>query len=774
VGRGLIASGPDVRPLAGLKWSDREIAGVKAAALGELSSAGFAVPGGLVLTTAARRHFLSANGLDETSPAAAIKSALFPDDLVETLILVSAEFGEEPVAVRSSAVAEDLPDASFAGQYETVLDIRGSVAIGEAVKRCWASAAGERAHTYTGRSGEPAPSGMAVLIQRMVPADSAGVAFTADPLTGNRDDVVIEAVRGLGEKLVSGQSDGDEWVVRGSSATCRRSTEAALTSSQAVAVAAMARRVELYRGAPQDIEWALSAGELFLLQARPMTALREAADWTPPVPGGWMRNFRFGEWLPDPITPLFETWILPRIDRSLIATGARLTGIRALGPTYVIVNGWCFSNPAGRASTLEFLVRALAGARVMRALALQFSRPAIADAMLVKPLERKWREDTLPRYRHLVASGEEVLTRANSIELVRFVDEVADLVGEYWSMFTFGGGSAWKLEAGLARFYRRHLWPVIAGSHQELLWGLDAPAARMQPHLVQSLDWVAPTLGDLAMVSAGETDHSRTARLRASRIACESHCREALAGQKGQLQQFEELLAYAQRYAVLREEQAADLTLGWPVIRRAAIQLGEALRQRGAFDSAEDVFFITLDELYKSLGEKSSSSMANVIAARRREWDKRRKLTPPLIVGRLPGFFSRMLNASLESMRVPTDAGPDAIRGLPASPGRARGPVRVIRGYEDFGKFQRGDILVTQAAMPAWTPLFLLAAAVITDTGTMAAHASLVAREVGIPAVVGTGDATARLHDGQVVIVDGGAGLVEMEQHSDSSVGVGA
>lgn len=119
-------------------------------------------------------------------------------------------------------------------------------------------------------------------------------------------------------------------------------------------------------------------------------------------------------------------------------------------------------------------------------------------------------------------------------------------------------------------------------------------------------------------------------------------------------------------------------------------------------------------------------------------------------------------------MRVPTDAPPDAIRGLPASPGRVRGPVRIIRRQEEVGKLQRGDILVTRAVMPAWTPLFLIAAAVVTDTGTLAAHASLIAREVGIPAVVGTGDATARLHDGQLVIVDGGAGLVVLEPDADS------
>jgi len=755
-------------------WSDRETVGVKAATLGELACAGLPVPPGFVIAISVERRFLSANRLDRSSSAEAILGAPLPAELIDALKLVSEGLGEASVAVRSSAVAEDLPDSSFAGQYETILGARGVEAIGEAVKHCWASAASERVQAYSGQAGEAVRSGMAVLIQRLVPADCAGVAFTANPLTGNRDEVVINAIKGMGERLVSGQSVGDEWVVRGTSATCQRTIEDALTTAQALAVADLARRVELHRGVPQDVEWAFSAGELFLLQARPMTALLEAVDWTPPVPGGWMRNFRFGEWLPDPVTPLFETWILPRIDRSLIATGARLTGIRTLGPTYVIVNGWCFSNPAGRASTLGFLVRALASARVMRALALQFTRPAVADAMFVKPLEKKWREDVLPRYRKLVTSGEAVLAGSNPRDTVRFVDEVADLVGEYWSTFTLGGGSAWKLEAGLARFYRRHLWPLIGGSHQELLWGLPAPAARMQNHLVQSLDWVAPTLGDLAIAATDKADDTRTATLQASRVACETRCHSALAGDKKLLRRFDELLDYAQCYAVLREEQCADLTLGWPVIRRAAVQLGESLQQRGVIDAEEEVFFLTLDELKSSLEQKSGDSLAAAVAGRRREWEKRRKLTPPLVVGRLPGFFSRMLDDSLEPMRVPSDSESDAIRGLPASPGRARGPVRVIRGSEDFSKFQRGDVLVTQAAMPAWTPLFRLAAAVITDTGTMAAHASLVAREVGIPAVVGTGNATALLHDGQVVIVDGGAGLVEMEQLADRSVGAGA
>ena len=749
--------------LSGVGRVDREIAGVKAATLGELARAGFPVPDGFVLTTAALTRFLDANELSDESPPEAILAASMPADLVDSLQTELEGLGGASVAVRSSAVAEDLPNASFAGQYETLLGARGIDAIGEGVKQCWASAHAQRVGSYAAAAGQATQSGMAVLIQRLVSADSAGVAFTANPLTGSRDEVVIEAVKGVGERLVSGQSVGDEWVVRGSSATCSRATEDALTGDQARAVAELARRAEHHYGAAQDVEWAFSGADLFLLQARPMTAVPEAADWTPPISGGWVRNLRYGEWLPDPVTPLFETWMLPRIDRSLIETAARLTGIRTTGPTYVIVNGWCFANPSGRTSTLTFLVRALAALPAIRALALQFTRPAIADALLVTPLERRWRDDVLPRYRALVASGEEALG-SNAAGLVRFIDDLADLVGEYIITFNFVGGSAWRLESGLARFYRRHLWPVIGGSHQELLCGLDTGSTRARPHLVQSLDWIASTLGEMTIDDGRVGADDRRAALREKRVAAESRCRAALSSRPRLLRQFDELLGYAQRYALLREAQCADLTLGWPVARRAALSLGATLLTRGVIGTAQDVFFLTHDELTRALADPAVPSLAAVADERRRQWEQQRKLRPPLIVGRLSKLLRQMLDSNLEAMRTPGGVATGAIRGLPASPGRAGGTVRVIRSPEDFAKFRLGDILVTQAAMPAWTELLLLAAAVVTDTGTLAAHASLVAREIGIPAVVGTGDATARLHDGQVVIVDGSAGMVELDQ----------
>ena len=372
----------------------------------------------------------------------------------------------------------------------------------------------------------------------------------------------------------------------------------------------------------------------------------------------------------------------------------------------------------------------------------------------------------MPRYRALVTTGDNALAASDAVKLVRLVDSVADLAGEYFITFNFVGGSAWRLEAGLARFYRRHLWPLIGGTHQDVLCGLETGDDQPRPHLVQSLDWMSPTLGELGIGGQRKASDTRKLKLRETRRAAESRCRAALADQPKRLRQFEELLSYAQRYAVLREEQCADLTLGWPVIRRAANLLGESLHKHGMIDAAEDVFFVTQEELRGAIDGGARGSLTVQVGERRSRWERQRKLTPPLIVGRMMPFFSKMLESNLESMRTPTEAPTGAIRGFPASPGRARGPVRIIRGQDDFKKLVPGDVLVTQAAMPAWTPLFAQAVALITDTGTVAAHASLIAREIGIPAVVGTGDATARLRDGEVVMVDGAAGLVEVERYS--------
>jgi rifampicin phosphotransferase len=737
---------PPVVTFAEAASLDSSDLGAKAANLVRLASAGFPVPPGFVVT-----------------PAAAQAN---PEEMGPQLRKAAAELGAQRFAVRSSGTAEDLQDASFAGQYETFLNV-GLDELPNAVGRVFDSASAARVSAYKETRGEASVgtvrSRMAVIVQVMVEADAAGVTFTANPLTGERSEVVITAVRGLGERLVSGAAVGDEWVVRDGEAVCQRADEAAISAGQAVDIAALAQRTEEHFGSPQDIEWAISAGRLYLLQARPMTALPEPAEWTPPASGYWMRNFRLGEWLPEAMTPLFADWLLELIEGGYLR-GMRATIGTAVPFPHAAIHGWYYT--ALPKVSPRLLARAVVQSRgrvvpfVWKAIIRVSTDPVAADRAVLGRLAREWRAEVLPRYRLLVDAGWSRLESATPTQLNGIVDEVGAMAGEYLFSLAVVGGSAWKMESRLAAFYRRHLADRVPGSPQVLLRGLPGTDAVTPPHAVQSADWYRPTLGELGAGDPGgdASGGARQREIAAERERLEEACRAALADRPELLSRFDALLEVAQRYAVLREHQARDFTLGWTLLRRCVLRLGESLAAAGAVDTAEDVFFLTRAEL------SGPEDLRGVVADRRRMWERQRCLTAPLTLGTPPKAIRELVHGAAEAART-RPVPPDAILvGEPASPGRATGAVRIVRGPEDFHSFEDGEVLVAQLTAPAWTPLFGRAAAVVTDGGTLAAHASLVAREYGIPAVVGTSDATHRLRDGQVVIVDGGAGVVEMDR----------
>src|SRR5215218_6511408 len=327
-----------------LRKDDVALAGGKGANLGELSQAGLPTPPGFVVTTGAYDAFVAAGGLkgeivdlasqaeDPASSEAAEEKirALFahvdvPDDMsteIRSAYDRLANTNRGAVAVRSSATAEDLPGASFAGQQETYLNVRGAGALLEAVRACWASLWTARAMAYRKRQGiEPASVSLAVVVQQMVPAEVAGMLFTADPVSGRRDRSVINAAWGLGQAVVGGQVTPDTLVVdKASGRTISRETadkevmtvyaedgtgerrvpearrrRPVLDDEASAELARYGARIEDYYGAPQDIEWALADGQFFILQARPITNLSPPppgdVHWDPPVPGSaWWRR----------------------------------------------------------------------------------------------------------------------------------------------------------------------------------------------------------------------------------------------------------------------------------------------------------------------------------------------------------------------------------------------------------------------------------------------------------------------------------------------------
>ena len=523
-------SAPAVRSLGDLRKADTAEVGGKAAQLGELIAAGARVPSGVVLTVAA--------------------GGMSTDDRGLLLQAGVADLGRGLFAVRSSGIAEDGAEHSFAGMYETVLGVTADE-LPAAADRVLASGQAARAKAYGRAAGGP----MAVIVQLMVAPAAAGVALTADPITGNRRSCVITAVRGLGDRLVSGSSSGDEWVVTDDVATPRRHPEHAIDRVQAVRVANEARRIAAALGVPQDIEWAIDAdGGLWILQARPITALPPDVSWVPPAPGTYTRQLRFGEWISEPVTPLFESWLLTAMEERTHADYVKMIGQRIPRPYHVVVNGWYFytlnwATPAAFARNLPNMLWHLI--RSPRRVA-GISPSTVRHS--VPLLEREWRADVQPRYRAAVTAADARVEALTVDKLPALIDELADLAGESFTWVTALAGAGYKMELNLAQFYRRHLAPSLGGSHLPLLTGFEAP--RDQPrHAVASLDWWYAPGPRAGSASRPAIDH---AELVETRHAAEEAAFAALASSPRRLRAFRKLLADAQHLVPLREEQVAD------------------------------------------------------------------------------------------------------------------------------------------------------------------------------------------------------------------------
>ena len=357
------------RSLRDVRMADAAEVGGKAASLGELMATAVRVPDGVVLTV---------DGVE-----------LPPDERNRQIASAVESLGGGPFAVRSSGVAEDGAERSYAGMFETVLGVRTEDVVA-ATDRVLASGHSARVAGY-----QAATDGrMAVVIQRMIAPAAAGVALTADPISGDRRTCVVTAVRGTGDRLVSGESIGDEWAIRDGAATTRRNAENAIDRRQALQVASEAVRIASVRGVPQDVEWAIDAdGALWILQARPMTALPPDVSWDSPAPGAYTRMLRMGEWIAEPVTPLFESWLLTAMEDRMHEWFREQIGQIAPRPYHVIVNGWYF-----------YSVNFISGGAMLRSLPgmlVHLVRTPRHLAGVIPPtvrysfpvMERMWRED---------------------------------------------------------------------------------------------------------------------------------------------------------------------------------------------------------------------------------------------------------------------------------------------------------------------------------------------------------------------------------------------
>jgi phosphohistidine swiveling domain-containing protein len=864
------------------------VVGGKALNLGIMRSGGLPVPGGFCITTDAYRLVVAdrlddlmgklADATDSDAVAAAAEEARrrvlaieSPNELRSEIADHYRALGDdEPVAVRSSATAEDLAYASFAGQQDTYLNVIGSAALLDAVRRCWASLWTDRAVSYRNANGIDHRSvTLAVVVQHMIEAAAAGVMFTANPVTGSRNETVIDASPGLGEAVVSGAVNPDHFVVSsidhsivmsrlgdkrimitsvpgGGTAhheLADRSSEACLDDRQLRQLVDLGQRVQQLYGSPQDTEWALdAAGAFWLTQARPITTLYPLAKTDRP---GLRVLFCFSlaQGLTRPITPmgiaafrLIGTSVARQVGIPPTQPLAGPPAMHAIGQRLFLDITSALRNPIGRRIVIgvlgvmearasavlkilakrpefsiessrrtvirrvgEALVRNKVPLRVVTGLAnpeLAYRRIAATERRLRRYLilpgnvtasqrldfvEQRLSEvfvllisQTLP----YAAGG--YLMLAASRRLLRDVADPGELQevlrGLPHNITTEMDLKLWELteeirndEASRTVFtdlavpdlmqrYRERALPAVAQR------GLMAFLRRFGQRAVAEIDLGMPRWSDdpshvLGVISnylrldesdldpfsqfkAGEAKAESMITSLTSRAAERSRLRAKLAGWT---------LRRVRQLAGLREAPKFLLITALATMRGHLAEVGRELTAKNVIDHIEDVFFLDLGDARRGL---AGEDLRALVADWREEYQQelKRRHIPRLILS--DGTEPEALAA--------VAAGADgALAGSPASTGTVTARARVV--LDPVGAhLEPGEILVAPSTDPGWTPLFLTAGGLVMEMGGSGSHGAVVAREYGIPAVVGVPEATRRIETGQLITVDGAAGLVSI------------
>lgn len=826
---------------------DTALAGGKGANLGELSRVGgIHVPRGFCITTDVFARIIATIPsfnemldrlaiLDADDRAAirglsteirrAIDNAVIPPDIASAIARAVARLGEDdPYAVRSSATAEDLPTASFAGQQDSFLNVTGPTSILQYVGRCWASLFSERAVTYRLRNGFDARSvRMAVIVQRMVAADVSGVLFTADPVSGNRHVSTVEAVRGLGEALVSGRAMADAYAVRNGIAISRVITgpSAALSDEQLARLAGLGRRIEAHFGRPQDIEWCLSGNEFHIVQSRPITTLfpiPERQDDTNHV----YVSVGHQQMMTDAMKPLgLSVWQMTT-PRRMAEAGGRL---------FVDVTQ-ALASPASRDALLTTLGKS--DPRIRDALQSLLDRgdfvqqspdegpawtppgggapspvetdPAIVTEMISRSetviatlksdirtrsgsdlldfiradLEKRKQEQFDPRSLQVIMAGMEaawwlndhmqqwlgetnaadVLTQSvpNNVTSAMGLAllDVADVIRPHLALVEF-------LERSDSDDFLDELPRVDGGpgARDAILAWLDEYGMRgpgeidiTRPRWRERPTMLLPViLANVRNFAPGE------ARRRFEQGLAEARKKEAellarlrtLPDGEQKAQRTKAMIDRVRTFAGYREYPKYAMVSRYFVYKQALLAEARRLVQAGVLDDEEDIYFLRFDELYDLFRNQRVDHQ--LIHERRDAFRSYESLTPPRVLT----SDGEMLSGRYRRDDVPAGA----LVGLPVSTGIAEGRARVILDMTSAG-LEAGDILVTAYTDPSWTPLFVAIAGLVTEVGGLMTHGAVIAREYGLPAVVGVENATQLIRDGDHIRVDGASGTVEI------------
>jgi len=853
--------------------------GGKGANLGELAKAGFPVPEGFCVTTDAYREFVAASSemdglLDELG-------ALDPEDMeglralgerIRTHLLeleIPASLKREiteawrrageahAYAVRSSATAEDLPTASFAGQQDTYLNVKGREELLQHIRKCWASLFTDRAIAYRMKNGyDHRQVYLSVVVQRMVNPEVSGILFTADPLSGNRRVVSIDASFGLGEAIVSGKVSADLYQVKEGRILQKEISEKkivirslpeggtvteevppeernrpALADDQILRLSELGKRIENHFGAPQDIEFCVEGGQIYIVQSRPITSLYPLPADLPQEPLSVLISFGHLQMMTDAMKPLAlsifrtvfpKTFLYEAGGRLFINPSAALRTRpgRKLFPKALknlfdeslsqaveeVIRRPEFRRVPPEPGTGRFVRRYVlpiaktlwknlwkSDPKTVRANVERFIREkreevrgALQGVSGPRRLEEVRRQiqmlpgDVVPRLlpyvlsypvsflllRRMLGDVEELYQLNKSLpgnvtsEMGLAIGDLADLLRErpeveaylkraedetfFEGLMEVEGGKRFKeaFEDFLDKYGHRCPGEI----------DLTRPRWREAPTLL-----VSAILGHMRSVRPGEhrrrfEEGEREAREAAERILDR-------VGRLGfRARRVQRLMVVYREMGGLREHPKYLITAVLDECRKAILAEAEGLASRGALREPEDAFFLTLDELIRLTKGEFDREVSALIEERKEQYAWHQTLKPPKVMT----SEGEIVTGSPRRGEFPEGA----LVGMPASAGVVEGTARVILSPER-ASLSEGEILVAPHTDPGWTPLFQSARALVTEVGGLMTHGSVVAREYGIPAVVGVDDATRKIRDGQRIRVDGNRGYVAIVEDAE-------
>ena len=804
-----------VLPFEEIRKGDVASAGGKGANLGELVMAGIPVPGGVVLSAQAYDLFMEQGGIrtEDFESAADLRDCIrktsLPIEVEKEIKSYYATLGENArVAVRSSATAEDLEDASFAGQQETYLNVRGIENVLKKVTECYASLWGDRAVSYRRNAGyDDAKVSLAVVIQQMIESDVSGVLFTSDP-AGNPVNVHVNASYGLGEAVVSGIVSPDEYICNrqgnviktftgnkecqilyADEGTVKVEVPSELREKVVLGVDKLKElvlcglRIETHYGRPMDIEWAIKDDRIYILQARAITTVGKTKEkvYTEtdfanypkvfPATGRLRENVLFNlEKTPTPYFPLDHDFggcigeqkgIL--FEKIGIRFGESMYPIDRDGVNFMTASKPKFTKNVFQIPKYLKMVKDIDGNIRKSSSSLEECSRALEVEKKHNPQSREEVGKALARMRKLLAKTayDRFLYALfpNFLESIKVDKVLKKLEGDYNSYDVLEG-----LDYVTANVNREmaEIAAWIRSDENMLRDAMQEDYARLivtYPELGKMLHSFLDNFGAKSdfncycfISKSWREEPDRF--LKVLRPMLKSGNMEVPTKEEGE-KKFRELMSRVEQSVSSSKfrdfEKRVEALRHYHFIREQTQYLWEAEFEycRELLRRLERVTGITYEDYLYLFAEELEEACANGMTKELQNRISHRKQIRPLAVA----YWNYAMETALSS-------GEEGIVGIGGSTGQAKGKVKIVKSPAEFHKLEEGDVLVCTYTDPEWTPLFCLAAGVVVDTGGTLSHAAIVAREYQIPAVLATGNATKLLKDGDIVLVDGNTGKV--------------